>query len=173
MAKIYFDFDPEEIAGVKLSRGRRADMQDAVADYVKESVLSSVGAGESPVSGGKWKRELSKAYAKEKGKVSSVKFSNMELHGDLLDSVDVLQKGKKLRLTVGEDQMDKADGHNNFSGKSKLPPREFVPNAKRGQTFKRDIISGIKKIVSEFEDEDTSDIGVVPPKRLGPGRDGG
>ncbi len=159
MAKILFDFDPEEDTGIKLpkDKDRRDEALDKVSEYVTESVLSTVGEGNSPVAGGQWKKSLTKEYKKRKGEVSSVTYANMELNGDLLDSLEVVRlRGAKLRLTVGADQMDKADGHNNFSGKSKLPAREFIPNAKKGQTFKRDIQRGIRSILEEYEEDDES-----------------
>lgn len=148
--KIHFDFDPEEESGVTVPRSRKAEARAAVADYVREEVLSTVGGGASPVAGEKWKRDLSPKYKAKKAKFSSAGFANMELHGDLLDSVEVVVKGSKLRLKVGEDQNDKADGHCNFSGKSKLPRRRFIPNGKEGQTFKRNIIDGIRDVLVEF-----------------------
>lgn len=155
MAKIFYDFDPEEETGIVIPKAKRGEALDAVADYVKESVLSTVGEGATPVQGGKWKRGLTKAYKKRKGDVSSSTFANMELNGDLLDSLDVERKGaKKLRLTVGEDQMEKADGHNNFSGKSKLPERNFIPDAKRGQRLSPSIRRGIKSILQEYSDDE-------------------
>lgn len=154
--KVFYDFDPEEETGIRVPKNKRAEALEAVADYVKESVLSTVGDGATPVEGGKWKKSLSKAYKKRKGDVSSSNFANLELHGDLLDSLDVKKRrGGTLRLTVAESQMDKADGHNNFSGKSKLPERNFIPDASRGQRLSPKIRRGIKSILEEYsEDED-------------------
>lgn len=153
--KVFYDFDPEEETGIRVPKSKRGEALEAVAEYVKESVLSTVGEGKTPVEGGSWKRSLSKAYKKKKGEVSSSNFANLELHGDLLDSLDVVKKrGSTLRLTVAESQMDKADGHNNFSGKSKLPERNFIPDASRGQRLSPKIRRGIKSILEDYSDED-------------------
>ena len=155
--KVFYDFDPEEETGIKVPKAKRGEALEAVADFVKESVLSTVGSGATPVEGGKWKKSLSKAYKKRKGDVSSSNFANLELHGDMLDSLDVVKKRgpKPLRLLVDDDQMDKADGHNNFSGKSKLPERNFIPDASRGQRLSPKIRRGMKSILEEYsEDED-------------------
>lgn len=152
--KIQFDFDPEEETGITIPRAKRDEATKRVADFVRESVLSAVGEGRSPVAGEGRFQALSKEYKKRKSEISSSTIPNLELYGDMLDSLEVVEvRGGKLRLKVGEDQNDKADGHCNFSGKSKIPRRRFVPNAKDGQTFSRDIISGIKDILSEYEEE--------------------
>jgi hypothetical protein len=151
--KIRFDFDPEEETGIKIDPDKRDEALAKVADYVRDSVLSYCGDTTSPVAGEGSFPALSKAYKKKKAEISSSVEPNLELYGDMLDSVEVVQvKGKKLRIQVGTDQNDKADGHCNFSGKSKLPRRRFIPNGKEGQTFKRDIISGMRDILIEYED---------------------
>lgn len=43
-------------------------------------------------------------------------------------------------------EQGKADGHNNFSGKSKLPTRRFIPSEK--ENFKRFINKGIDQIIN-------------------------
>lgn len=147
--KIFFEFDPLE--GKDLSPGDKADALSAIADFVKEQVLLYVGDGESPVSGGKWKRSLSPDYLKQKKKESGVNFANLELTGALLDSLDVVRVGDKLSLQILGDEAPKADGHNNHSGKSSLPERRFIPD--EGQKFKKDIMAGIKDIIESYESE--------------------
>lgn len=149
--KIFYEFDPFKLAGVKPSKGNVREAKDAIANYVKEQVLSYVGQGESPVEGGNWKKKLSPEYAKKKKLESSSVFANMELTGAMLDALDVVSKGKKLSLQItGKEQVAKADGHNNFSGKSALPERDFIP--KKGATFKQEIIDGIRSIIEDYVD---------------------
>lgn len=150
--KIQFDFDPEEETGITIPRSKKGEALSRVADYVRESMLSSLGDGRSPVAGEGTFPALSKAYKKVKGDISSKVIPNLELHGDMLDSLEVVEVRGKLRVKVGADQNDKADGHCNFSGKSKIPRRRFIPNAKEGQTFNREILSGVKDILSEYEE---------------------
>ena len=147
---VKFDFDPFEIAGVsrrKFSDSDISEIMSDVSDLVKEKVLDYVGSGESPVSGRGAFKKLNPEYAKDQK--GGNRTANLELEGDLLDSVKVIQAGNKLRLTVDEDQQPKADGHNNFSGESKLPVRRFIPYAKQDETFKSDIIKTIRDIVLE------------------------
>lgn len=149
MAKrqIKFDFDPLAGVGKKITPSEEKRIVSRVKDYVLESVLSKVGEGISPVSGqGSFKR-LNKEYAiNQKG---GNRLPNLELMGDMLDSLKIIKIGDKLRLTVDESQQDKADGHNNFSGKSALPRRAFIPDEKKGETFKKDILEGIRTIIED------------------------
>lgn len=148
--KIAFRFDPFELAGVERPKSGLTQAKQEMCDLILEEVLSHVGDGKSPVEGGKWKRTLSEAYKKVKAKSSSALFANMELTGDMLDAMECVIVGKDLELRIQGPEADKADGHNNHTGRSKLPPREFIP--KEGQTFKRSIRQSLKSIAEEFMD---------------------
>lgn len=151
--KIFYEFDPFKLAGVDPPKGAVRAAKEDIANFVKEQVLSYIGQGESPVEDGEWKKKLSPEYAKKKKAVSSSVFANMELTGDMLDALDVVSKrGTSLSLQItGKKQIAKADGHNNFSGKSDLPERDFIP--KSGKTFKEDIIAGIRDIIENYEED--------------------
>jgi len=77
----------------------------------------------------------------------------MELHGDMLDALKYKTKGGVVEVGIfDDDQAQKADNHNKFSSASKttaVPKRQFIPNEEEGQTFKRDIISEIERILEE------------------------
>lgn len=147
--KVQYDFDPLADLDVELTPSQKETLLENVGDFVRESILSDVGDARSPVSGRAFPK-LSKAYAKEVGR----KIATLENTGDLLDSVVVVRKGNKLRVTVPEDEQGKADGHNNFSGESPLPLRQFIPDASKDQRFRPEIRQGIQEIITEFlEDE--------------------
>jgi len=125
----------------------RESVKKDVADYVLEAVLSDIGEGRSPVYGTNWKG-LSAAYKKEKEAEGSKGIANLELTGDLLDSLDAQPDGNYIVFGVfDKSQEKKADGHNNLSGDSKLPLRRFVPAS--GETFRAGIMSGINDILDE------------------------
>lgn len=153
--KVKFDFDPLEGIDVELSSTQKSALLEDISNFVLESVLSDIGDSRSPVTGGYWKN-LSPEYAAKKygGEPRRGVKSNLELHGDLLDSIKVIRNGSKLRITVDESEQPKADGHNNFSGKSSLPRRPFIPDENRGENFRRDIRDGIEEVIKAFiEDE--------------------
>lgn len=156
--KVKFDFDPFEIAGVDKPRGEiKEQILESVADFVAEEVRASMESGVSPVSGeGKYKA-LSKLYKKKKIAEGLSGSPDLFFTGDLQSSIEVEFFKNKLRLTVPQSEQGKADGHNNFSGKSELPTRAFIPNASEDQTFKRHILSGIRDIVLEALDGEVSD----------------
>ena len=153
--KVVYEFDPFDLVGVEppKSKSKRDEALAEIADYVKLETLNYAADGRTPVSGGKWKRSLSADYKDIKKAAGGTDYADMNLEGDMLDSFDVTQKGKKLQAGWnGGAEADKADGHNNFSGKSELPARESVPNSKKGQTYKREILKGIKQIAEDFSD---------------------
>ena len=150
--KVAYTFDPFKLAGKDPPSGRLREARKRICELVLESVLDSVGKGSSPVSGGAWKKSLSPEYKKKKSEFSSALFANMELHGDMLDALECVPvSGGKLELRIQGRQAAKADGHNNFSGQSSLPLREFIP--KPDQTFKRQIISQIREVIDDLAEE--------------------
>lgn len=123
-----------------------------IGNFLVEEILTNIGNLESPVAGGSWKKSLDKEYEKEKSKVSSDLRPNMELNGDLLDAL-TFKKTDDTKLEVGifkKNQVPKADGHNNHTGKSKLPERKFIP--KKKEKFNEDIEEEIGRIVSRYSE---------------------
>lgn len=83
----------------------------------------------------------------------------MQETGALLDALTFEETDDGIEIGWFGDQAPKADGHNNFSGKSDLPRRQSLPDV--GEDFISAIQSGIEKIVSdsladgmEFDSED-------------------
>lgn len=114
-------------------------------------ILRSVSSGNSPVSGyGRFKR-LSEDYAdSEKG---GDRTPNLELQGDMLDALEARNTREGVNVGIfAAKEVPKADGHNNFSGDSRLPLRRFIPKGQ--ETFKRNINSGVKRIVQQYEVEE-------------------
>ena len=133
-----------DLKGVPLKD--RAKAKADVAEYLEEEIQVTVASGKSPVEGESFKR-LSKKYADEHK--DGDRTPNLFLDGDLMDSLRVEpQKGNEVLISVSEDQNDKADGHCNFSGRSKLPRRRFIPGKDQG--FKKDIENTVRRIVSEY-----------------------
>ena len=163
MARIVeYEFDPFEEAGLaeakdQLSSSAVREILKEVQDFVLTEVLSNCAEAKTSVSGGKWKATLSKEYRTKKLAAGGQGFADLTLDGDMLDALRVVKRDKTtLALTVLAGQSDKADGHNNHSGDSKLPKRQFIPNADDGQSFRKDIKTGIAEIIrSRLEVETT------------------
>lgn len=145
---IKYDFNPFEIAGIQVRGSKRKQILNRVANLVEELVLSDIGDTKSPVTGRQFKG-LSKKYKKRKDEEGATPIANLELEGDMLDSLTVVRREGSLRLSVGAGQQAKADGHNNFTGKSKLPERKFIPDAKKGEKLRPGIRDEIKRLVKE------------------------
>lgn len=149
--KIQYEFDPFKELGLEppeRSADRKAALREA-ADFIHESILEKVGDTVSPVAGrGKFKR-LDKEYAELKAQESSSAIANLELSGEMLDALKSTVKGNKIVTGITGSQAGKADGHNNFSGDSRLPERRFIPKSDDGETYKKDILNGVKAILLE------------------------
>lgn len=148
-------FDP--FKNVKVPEGRkRKRALNLIKEFVLESALDKIGSGKSPVKGGPWKRKLTKGYKAIKSDVSGVTFANLELEGDLLDALDVKEKGDKLEYGVRGSEAGKADGNNRGTyGKKASSPgkaRRFVPL--KNETFDDTIWKGIDKIARRVRDGD-------------------
>jgi hypothetical protein len=148
--KVKFEFKPSDyVAGVRFkSKTQKTRVMGQISDFVLTKVLQDVGSAKSPVTGRKFKR-LSKDYAlKKAGDVGNSR-PNLELDGDMLDSLTVVHKSGALSLEVGSGlQNSKADGHNNHSGQSSLPRRAFIPDEGRNEDFRPAIRDGIARIIN-------------------------
>lgn len=170
--RVEYEFDPFDLTqtdteGLDPSTIKQA--VDEVADYVYQQVVTKTSGQESPVTGEGFE-PLSKEYADRKRAMVGNTKANLILSGDLIDSVKVIKRGAtRLTLTVGANEQGKADGHNNFSGQSKLPERKFIPNASLGETFSPDIVDGITSILNSYVEQkrETQEIESIVQDRLG------
>lgn len=115
----------------------------------------------SPVGNRGQFKKLNKEYAKEQKGGNTT--ANLELDGDMLDAlVSQNRRGSEIEFGIFKSkQVGKADGHNNFSGDSKLPTRRFIPD--EDENLKRDIEQKIKATIAEFQETQTQrqDIGLL------------
>jgi hypothetical protein len=143
---VKFEFDPFE--GKPTPKEKRAAL-DEISFLVYAEILRKVSEGTSPVAGhGKFKK-LNKEYAKSQKGGNTL--PNLELTGDMLSSLDVRPVAGKIRIQIKGKEGDKADGHNNHSGESKLPTRRFIPAD--DEFFSRDIERSINEIISQYEEK--------------------
>jgi hypothetical protein len=122
----------------------KSDIVEEVGTYLVEQILLTLGDAKSPVAGESFK-SLSKNYKKIKEQQGGNGIPDLELTGAMKDALTFEATEDGLEIGFFGDQAGKADGHNNFSGESKIPKRRFLPG--EGQTFKRDIVSTVDMLV--------------------------
>lgn len=123
-----------------------------VADFVKNALLDSIGEGETPIQGGKWKKTLSPKYADKKLDESGSDIANLELFGDLLDAFDYEIDDDGVKFFIDGDQAVKSYAHNTgYEGHPTIPEgkyfRQFIPQD--GQKLKSSIMKEIDSILEE------------------------
>lgn len=145
---------------VKLPRAVKVQIAEEAGSILQDIILKSVGGAKSPISGESWPG-LSPAYKKFKQNQNRPGKANMEFSGDMLDSLDSdVSASGKLTLGYFGDEAEKADGHNNFSGKSDLPQRRSLPGV--DQTFKKGAVAQIDDLIAEA----VADSVKLPVRRL-------
>ena len=135
---------------------------DEVGEFIRDSILDHLGEASTPVSGGAYKATLSPDYKKFKSKISGNTSANMELYGDMLDSLEYKIDESAGTVTIGifdESEARKAYGHHTgFKGhpnakmRGNKNKRQFIPNS--SQSFKDEITRGIQRILDEYASED-------------------
>jgi hypothetical protein len=118
-----------------------------IGEIIIDETLKSVSAAKSPLQSKAWP-SLSPKYKAFKASKNLTPTANLEFKGDLLDSLKV--KPTRDGLKIGHfntKQAPKADGHNNFTGKSTIPTRRYLPA--EGDNFKSSIDSKIRSILTE------------------------
>jgi hypothetical protein len=138
----------------KVPTSQKAKVKNDVGEFVVNEILRFVETGNSPVEGrGKFK-SLNPEYAEnEKG---GNRTPNLELQGDMLDSLTHQNRsGDSIEIGIWGKEAPKADGHNNFSGESRLPVRRFIPD--EDEAFKANIQAGIRDIIARNSVQDEPD----------------
>lgn len=116
-------------------------------------MISSLHNAKSPVAGEAWPA-LKKDYKKLKTEEGNPPIANMELHGDMLDSLTYKETKDGIELGFFDEQAWKADGHLKFSGKEgTAPQRRFLPG--EGEEFISSIQKEVEKIITDAIAEDT------------------
>ncbi len=150
MPRIKYDFNPFALTGISPENLKDKDaVMKKLGKLVTKTIKEKAANQKSAVSKrGKWAR-LSKEYAKDKKKGNRT--ANLKLTSEMLGSLDTKKLAGRnvLRTAVSEDENEKADGHCNFSGNSKLPERRFIPNVEDGETWQKALIKEMGKIIKE------------------------
>jgi len=146
-----WEFDPIAETGIKVRKEDREQALEEVATFVKEEILNRTGDGQTSVKGGRWVKDLRPDYKKKKLEESSVGFANLELEGEMLDSLETGVRGRKVFIEVGDDQRGKAEGHltGQYGKQSATRPRQFMPVG--GQELAGPIMNGVRKILRRYE----------------------
>lgn len=143
-----------------LSRDQKSEVLDIIGETLVDQILLSCADETSPIDGNGSFKRLSKKYAEKKLAETGSDDANLDLNGEMLNALEYSVRGDKLELGVFGSDAPKADGHNNFSGKSKLPTRQFLP--KEGQEFS----SGIQSLIDDTINTYVADNTTLDKKKL-------
>ena len=103
----------------------------------------------SSVTGRRW-LGLTKDYKNLKRKKGGSSKADMKLLGDMLNSLKFKQRADGIEVGIfNAKQATKADGHNNHTGHSSLPPRKFIPSNELEENFRPGINKAIVEMIGE------------------------
>lgn len=136
------------LSDVNAPRSIKRQIKEDVGDFLIDTILERLSKQQTPISGEGYKATLDKKYKKRKLSEGGSGVPDMELKGDMLDSLKFKNTTDGIEIGFFNKQSWKADGHLKFSGEEGFAPRRrFLPGD--GQKFKRDIESEIQKIIAE------------------------
>ena len=134
-----------------------------VGEFLVEQILRTVSQKKSPVTGEAF-QALSPKYKEKKQAAGLPGVPNLEQSGGMLDDLDFEITSDGIKIGVFGEGALRADGHNNLSGDSMLPTRQFLPG--EGEGFTASIEREIERIVADaagsvvdVSDAELSDIG--------------
>lgn len=140
--------------GRKLKKSTKKRIQEEVGQYLVEQTLVSMNEKKSPVQGAPNFQALSGKYRQRKKEEVGSTEANLEFEGVMKDELNFEATENGIAIGVYGDRAPAADGHNNLSGKSKLPLRQFLPD--EGQNYKRNITKEVDRIVADIVAEEVS-----------------
>ena len=140
------------------SEKNKEKAQEEIGQFLVDYILDKVGQAESPVDKGIYNPSLTKKYKKVKGEISSNTTANMELFGDMLDSLEFTAKDGVIEVGIFDsEQAKKAYGHNTgFSGhpnsemRGNKYKRQFIPH--KSKKFKKEAMDQINRIIDDYAD---------------------
>ena len=138
------------LSGVAVSPRTRSKIKKEVVEFLEDVTLDAVGNARSPIGDGAKFPSLEPKYKAQKIKAGGAGRANLELTGDMLDSFGGKTRTRNsdtIKMGVFGSDAGKADGHNNFSGKSKLKKRQFLP--KKNQKYAESIRKEVKNIIDD------------------------
>ncbi len=135
------------------TKDQKEEVLSEIGELLVVKVLESVADSRSPIDGSSFAR-LSDEYAKKKKAEPGSDKPNLDLTGSMLTSLDFKIVNDKIELGVYGEDAGKADGHNNFSGKSKLPKRQFLPD--KGEAFENSIMSLISDTIEQYRADNST-----------------
>jgi hypothetical protein len=144
LSEVSFDFEIPNFDQVP--EGARDELVDEIGEFLLDSILDYVGDSNSPVAGGKFKKELSEAYAKLSGKNSA----NLDFTGSMLDSLEIIPDYDNGIVTIGVFDPDETPKAFNHQTGDTLPVRQFIPND--GELLKAEILRGVGRIIEDYLD---------------------
>ena len=130
------------------------DREDAAYDAGEaalEKISEFMDKQRSPVKGERAFAALqSERYKAYKQKKAGNKKANLRLTGKMLESLDVDADESSFTISVvgGTNDVEKAYNHN--VGDT-LPKRQFLPDDKRNQEFKGDVVKAIKEAINRYK----------------------
>lgn len=136
-----------------LSKAEKTEVLEIIGETIIDQILLSCADETSPVDGRQFK-PLSRKYAILKKAETGSTDANLDLNGEMLNALDYNVSGSKIEIGVFGSDAPKADGHNNFSGKSKIPTRQFLP--REGQDFTSHINSIVEDTINTYIADNTS-----------------
>jgi hypothetical protein len=140
--------------GRPLKKATKARIQEEVGSYLVEQTLASMEEKKSPVQGAPSFKPLSKKYRLRKIDQVGSGDANLEFDGIMKDETDFIPSDTGIDLGVFGERAGAADGHNNLSGKSNLPLRQFIPDV--GQKYKANIVREVDRIIADIIGEETT-----------------
>lgn len=123
-----------------------AQVKREIKSYLEDAILDKISQGQSPVKGMKEFPKLKESYAK--AKKGGDRTPNLNLEGDLWNSIKAKSIGGEAALEVGVFRSKEAPKAFNHNEGDTLPTRRFIP--KNNQAFSDDIMSDIRDIIEGF-----------------------
>ena len=122
-----------------------------VGEYLVNETIRYMEEGRSPVAGEAPWPKLDKVYATEEH--NGDRTPTLNATGRLRESLQFRSTDDGVEIGIfHKSQQAKADGHNNFSGKSHLPQRRFVPSSR--QNYRSEIMANVDRILTAYRTTD-------------------
>ena len=135
----------------ELDPDEKKNAKQEIGIAILEEMFDYLDSGVTPVSGGRYKKTLSKNYKKRKIAMGGQGIADLDLTSDMISSLrfSKAKTGNDIKISINKaKEILKAYNHN--VGDT-LPQREFMP--KEGGKFKPKIRQRVDSIIADYLDD--------------------
>lgn len=125
----------------------RDKIKQEIGEFLIDQTIRSCSNARSPIDNSQFQPLADGPYRDKKKREKGTIKANLQFSEKMLSALDFRLTNEGIKIGVFGSRAPVADGHNNFSGASQLPTRQFLPT----EGYSASIEKYIERVIKEYE----------------------